>query len=290
MIAPIEVGGASPGVLRSLPSAGQVPGTTSAAGVTGSPRAAWLSATEAWHRAERHPVPIVLDAGIAGGTAAAVSGSGGAGLVVAVTTVVAGLLFGLWKRRMSLETQGVGWLVKPAALTLAVAATATALADGRLTAADAGAAAAVAAALILGIRVLLWMVISSARRRGRGLRATLVIAPADRIAQIEHRLSTFPEAGLRFVAGHEPSPRAAETFESGRTRVNSLLDRFDPDQVLCVADAIDETVLRDFVRFGVGRVDCGLVLPLAGLCAGQTRGRIGDLGVIPIRLRPSWGT
>jgi lipopolysaccharide/colanic/teichoic acid biosynthesis glycosyltransferase len=143
---------------------------------------------------------------------------------------------------------------------------------------------------LVGLRVELWLAISIARRRRVGLRPTLVIGPANRVQQLQHRLATYPEAGLRHMASYIPSSRDGATPESGRVLVTELLRRYPVDHVLLAANDTDETILRDFVRFGAGRVDCSLALPVAGIASSQTRAHLGDLSLIPIRLRPSWGS
>ena len=250
----------------------------------------WLSLACSWHQAGRNPGPIALDL-ILGSSALLVAGAslGGAVLGTAVL-LAAGLLFGLWKRRLPYETQGVLWYAGH--LTPAAAAVGFALAvglEGITT--DAVALATIALSLtLIAVRAVLWLVIGSARRHGMGLQPALVIGPARRIEQIAHRLRTYPETGLRFEAGFTPGPGSGDSPESGRTLVNSLLSEHDVDHVICVPEQVEETVFLDFVRFSKGQVDVSLVLPLATLCAGQVRSSIGDLGVLPLRLRPSWGS
>jgi lipopolysaccharide/colanic/teichoic acid biosynthesis glycosyltransferase len=123
-----------------------------------------------------------------------------------------------------------------------------------------------------------------------GLQAALVVGPERRINQIKHRLDTYPEAGLRFESSYTPFPGNESTAEFGRTLVNTLLAEHDVDHVICVPDQVEEVVFLDFVRFSKGQVDVSLVLPVATLSVGRVRSSIGDLGVIPLRLRPSWGS
>jgi lipopolysaccharide/colanic/teichoic acid biosynthesis glycosyltransferase len=144
--------------------------------------------------------------------------------------------------------------------------------------------------ILVAARAILWPIIATARRRGLGLQAALVIGQERRIVQIQHRLRTYPEAGLRFEASYIPEVGCDGSAEYGRALVNKLLGEREFDHVICVADEVQESVFLDFVRFSKGQVDVSLILPVATLCAGQVRSSIGDLGVLPLRLRPSWGS
>ncbi|MDQ2724962.1 MAG: sugar transferase [Actinomycetota bacterium] len=250
----------------------------------------WLRVLEAWYGARRRPIPIALDAVLAGTISAAVTASAGAGLLAAGVLVVGGLLFGLFKPRMILETQGAAWYLLRC---LPVAACTFLVLDAHL----AGVTATrpwLPAMSVLGalttVRGLQWLVISAARRQGHGMRPTLVIGPALQIEQIEHRLRTYPEAGLVYEGPHVPTGPTEHRPSAGRSLVERLLSEHDVDQVLCVVDSINEAVFRDFVRFAGDRVDCGMVLPVPGIPVHQTRAHLGDLPVIPIRTSLSSGS
>lgn len=250
----------------------------------------WLRVACGWHYAGRHAGPILADIAIAS-IALSLAGLSNTGIVVGSSVLLfSGLLFGLWKRRLPYETQGVLWYTRH--LTPAAAAVGFALAVGEPGATtDTVALATVSVSLVLiAIRAVLWVAIASARRRGLGLETALVIGPTKRIDQIQHRLLTYPEAGLRFGAAYTPEEGVGVSPESGPKLVNSLLGDYPVDHVLCVPDQVDETVFLDFIRFSKGQVDITLVLPIATLCAGQVRSSIGDLGVLPLRLRSSWGS
>jgi len=258
--------------------------------ISGSLNPWWLRVACGWHAAGRQVGPICADVATAS-AALFVAGESIRGIALgSVVLLISGLLFGLWKRRLPYETQGVLWYTRH--LTPAAAAVGFALAVGEPGATtDEVALATVSLSLVLiGLRAVLWMAIAAARRRGMGLQAALVIGPTKRIDQIQHRLLTYPEAGLRFAAAYTPQEREDCSPESGRTLVNGLLGAYPVDHVLCVPDQVDETVFLDFVRFSKGLVDVTLVLPIATLAAGQVRSSIGDLGVLPLRLRSSWGS
>ena len=250
----------------------------------------WLQLACGWHQAGRHPGPIVADLLVASLALLASGSSGGATALGVGVLLASGLLFGLWKRRLPYETQGILWYARhltPAAA--AVGFTLSMYQSGITTHRVAVSDAAMGATLV-GVRAFLWPVIASARRRRLGLKGALVIGQERRVDQIRHRLETYPEAGFRFDAAYIPEPGIDESAESGRALVNRLLGEHDVDHVICVADEIEESVFLDFVRFCKGQVDVSLVLPVATLSAGRVRSSIGDLGVLPLRLRSSWGS
>ncbi|MGH8917507.1 MAG: sugar transferase, partial [Actinomycetes bacterium] len=197
------------------------------------------------------------------------------------------MLFGVWKRRTCLETQGVSWYVRPLMPSLVTVGLVMALS----TTASTSAAGTVAAGTgLVAAHLAAWLVVAASRRRGRGLHPTLIIGRTECADRLAHRMQTYPEAGLCLGWVYTPLSEPDTDARSGARLVDRILDRFDAEHVLYVGNHADETVFRDFVRFGAGRVNCSVVLPLGGLCAGQTGVRLGDLGVIPIRLVPSWGS
>jgi lipopolysaccharide/colanic/teichoic acid biosynthesis glycosyltransferase len=250
----------------------------------------WLRVVCGWHDAGRHAGPIMADLALVAG-ALLLTGSSSEGIAVGVSVLlVSGLLFGLWKRRLPYETRGVLWYSRHLAPAAAAVGFALAVGEPGVTTNTVALSSIVLSVGLIGARSLLWIVVGSARRRGLGLQDALVIGPAKRIDQIQHRLLTYPESGLRFAWGYSPEEGEGTSAESGRQLVNSLLAERPVDHVILVPDKIDESVLLDFVRFSKGQVDVTLVLPVATLSAGQVRSSIGDLGVLPLRLRPSPGS
>ncbi|MGH9075938.1 MAG: exopolysaccharide biosynthesis polyprenyl glycosylphosphotransferase [Acidimicrobiales bacterium] len=250
---------------------------------------AWVRHLESWHGAGRHPAPILADATIAAVLTTWVVGSVPAGALAGAVLVLSGLLFGLFKPRMVLETQGVAWYLLrfgPVAATiylgLAVSAAGT---KGQAW------QASVAILAVLGaLRAGLWMVISSARRHGHGLRSTLVIGPADRVAGVEHRIRTYTEAGLAYAGAYVPTGSIPHRPSDGRALVERMLSEHPVEQVLFVVDAVNEATFRDLVRFASNRIECGMVLPVPGVAVNQTTAHLGDLPVIPIRTSTSSGS
>jgi len=271
-----------------------VHGTSTPAEPLAGPASGWrptlLRILESWHGARRRPIPITLDAVLAGTLTSSVSGSAAAGITAAAVLIAAGLVFGLFKPRMILETQGVAWYplrFLPVAVSIFV------VLDTHIygvTARGAWESALGALAVLTALRAALWLAISAARRRGHGLRPTLVIGPPERVEQLEHRLETYPEAGLVWEGAHIPTGPSEHRPSDGRALVDRLLAEHPVDHVLCVVDSINEAVFRDLVRFAGNRIDCGLVLPIPGIAVHQTKARLGDLPVIPIRTSPSSGS
>jgi lipopolysaccharide/colanic/teichoic acid biosynthesis glycosyltransferase len=250
----------------------------------------WLQLACGWHQAERHPGPIVADLLLASIALAAAGASAAATALGTGVLFVSGLLVGLWKRRLPYETQGILWYCRHLAPAAGAVGFTLSMFNPRVTDHQAALWDAAMGATLIGVRAVLWPIIASARRRGLGLKAALVIGQKRRIDHIRHRLETYPEAGFRFEASYVPEPEINESPELGRELVNCLLGEHDVDHAICVADEIEESIFLDFVRFAKGQVDVSLVLPVATLSAGQVRSSIGDLGVLPLRLRPSWGS
>jgi len=260
-------------------SSTEVHTTSTPAGPASGWRPTLLRILESWHGARRRPIPITLDAVLAGTLTSSVSGSAFAGITAAAVLIVAGLVFGLFKPRMILETQGVAWYplrFLPVAVSIFVVLDTHI--DG-VTARGAWESALGAVAVLTALRAALWLAISAARRRGHGLRPTLVIGPAERVEQLEHRLETYPEAGLVWEGAHIPTGPSEHRPSDGRALVDRLLAEHPVDHVLCVVDSINEAVFRDLVRFAGNRIDCGLVLPIPGIAVHQTKARLGDLPV-----------
>ena len=250
----------------------------------------WLRVACGWHYAGRHAGPILADIAIAS-MALSLAGLSTTGTAIGLSVLLfSGLLFGLWKKRLPYETQGVLWYARHLTPAAAAVGFALAVGDPGATTHEVARATVAMSLVLIAIRVVLWVGIASARRTGMGLQTALVIGPTKRVDQIQHRLLTYPEAGLRFAAAYSPEDYVGASPESGRKLVNSLLGDYPVEHVLCVPDQVDETVFLDFVRFSKGQVDITLVLPIAALSAGQVRSSIGDLGVLPLRLRSSWGS
>jgi lipopolysaccharide/colanic/teichoic acid biosynthesis glycosyltransferase len=122
------------------------------------------------------------------------------------------------------------------------------------------------------------------------LQPTLVVGPPSSISGVQHRLKTFPETGLRFEGSYSPRPSDFATPQSRQALVDRLAMSPRVKHVLCLVQDVDEPVFKDLVRFADSNVEVSVVLPLARLFAAHTRSHLGDLGLLPIHFRASWGS
>lgn len=271
-------------------SAGPAPGrgaltSRRPAGPTRHP--AWLRAADACQRSLRQPLPIALDVAVGISVTAALTDSPGAAAVAAAVLFLTGLLFGVWKRRSSVQAQGVGWYVRriiPGSLTAAVAVKFYPGTPDR-------SALAVGVGLFLclaWVKLLLWVVVATARRRGRGLIRALIIGPERQVAGAEYRIHLYPEAGLVCAHSHVCSTPRDGTAAESLELIERLLADHSIDHVVCTSgDTDSDGVVRDVVRLAPPSVDVTVVQPVT--LAGVPLTRLGDLGVICLA-RPSWGT
>jgi lipopolysaccharide/colanic/teichoic acid biosynthesis glycosyltransferase len=238
----------------------------------------WFRWTESWFSSARRPVPLLLDTAVAYGVVWALTSSTRGAAQGAAAFAAASLALGLAKPRTSLEAQGVGWYCRPA--ILASAAVGLVLSAGGTRA---GAAASAGAAVFLAgllLRASVWQAIAAVRRRGVGLRPALVVASEGWADRIRHRMSIFPEAGLACVSV-QPLPSPGED----QTRLAMAIERSGATN-LVLAEA-DPAVVRRVVAFAGERLECSVVVPVRGAA---TRAHIGDIDLVPLRMRPPWGS
>jgi exopolysaccharide biosynthesis polyprenyl glycosylphosphotransferase len=247
----------------------------------------FLLGVSAWHRAPRNLLAVGLDAVVVACLVLAVTRSPRAAGVGTPALLIAGMLFGVWKRRMTIEAQGILWFARP---FVSAAAAAALIVWAVTTTRIAVETFLVMTLSTIAIRSVLWMCLGWTRRHGGDLQRTLVVGPSHRIPHIEHRMRVFPEAGLKFSAAYVPERGDGRTARAGRELVDRLLAVHRVQHVLFVADEVNERVFKDFLRFGGDRSDFSVVMPLAPISANEARAHIGDLGLIPMRLRPSWGS
>jgi exopolysaccharide biosynthesis polyprenyl glycosylphosphotransferase len=247
---------------------------------------------ELLHGSAAHPVAIVTDAVLISAIA-----------IIAVATPVAriavlallplGAVIGLYRRRSCLESQGMVWYVRALALP-------TALLVGSLVAwphatawrFEAARGLGIAAACMLAMRAILWFGLAAGRRRGLGLRRTLVSGPAAAVDQVLRRMSAFPECGLRATSVQIPLERSDQRAATRRARplpgiaprrALDLIDHRQVDAVLLVSAGGDRGTYDELVQRGEGSgIEYGLVVPLAAHAGGPFRARIGDLGIVPL--------
>jgi lipopolysaccharide/colanic/teichoic acid biosynthesis glycosyltransferase len=236
-----------------------------------------LGVLESWRAADRRIAPLAVDTGLAGCITLLAGRGGIAALAAAGGFLMAGIVAGVWRRRSSVETLGIRWFARPAAV-------ASAGAGAALVAAGTSAreAAVVALAVFISgvlIRALAWIVVGAARRQGMGLRPALVVAGEDWAQQLEHRMTVFPEAGL-YCAATIDVPRA----EDAGWILGKEVERTGCAHVLladCPAD-----VVRTVGHRSDERLECSVVVPVKGV---STPARLGDIGLVPLSLHPSRG-
>ena len=186
-----------------------------------------------------------------------------------------------------MQAQGVGWYIRRIIPGSLAASAAVKLYPGVTD----RSAVALAVGLFLSLvwlKLLLWVVVAAARRRGLGLIRALVIGPERQVAGAEYRIHLYPEAGLVCAHSHVCSPGRDGTAAQSLELIENLLADHSIDHVVCTSgDTGSDNVVRDIVRLAPPAVDVTVVqaVPLDGV----PLTRLGDLAVICLA-RPSWGT
>ena len=253
----------------------------------GTRNPAWLRFTDAAQRSLRQPLPVLVDLTLAAGVTSVLTGSFSAAVMAAAAFLAIGLLIGVWKRRSCVQAQGVGWYVRRVAPTAALAGPAAGILSGAGFESGAQASLGMLAGLT-GLKLLLWAVVGGARRRGLGLRRTLVIGPERQVAATEYRIHLYPEAGLVCSHSHVCSPGRDSDPAASVALIEQLLGDHAIDHVVCTGgDSGSDSFMRDVVRLTPAAVDVTVVeqVPLGG----GPLTRIGDLAVLCLG-RPSWGS
>lgn len=245
----------------------------------------WLRATDECQRSLRRPLPVAVDVVAAASVTLALSGSAGEATVLAATLLPAGLAAGIWKHRSCVQAQGVSWYARrlaPTAVLCAGVLTTAGGAGARPAAVD---ALSVAAALVV-LHSLMWLLVGSARRRGLGLRRTLLIGSQPEVSATEQRISFCPEAGLAGAHSHVVAGRPHTPARSWAL-IEALLADHGIEHVVCTAgDATPDSVVRDVIRYAPPTVDVTVIHPVP--LTGVAPTRIGDVAVTCLG-RPAWG-
>lgn len=248
----------------------------------GAPRR-WRAA-ESCQQSLRRPLPVASDVAVATVAASAAAPSLRAAPVMAVALLVTGLVFGVWKHRSTVQAQGVSWYLRRVAVPVTVSAAALSLYPG-LSGRSATVAGAAAYLALTVTKMAQWLLVGAARRRGIGLRRTLVIGPERAVAGAEYRIHLYPESGLVCAESLVLSPASGDTAPG---ELEALLRDHGIEHVVCAgADSGTGTVARDVIRLAPAGVDVTVVSTVALAGAAQTR--LGDLAVVCLG-RPSWGT
>jgi exopolysaccharide biosynthesis polyprenyl glycosylphosphotransferase len=246
----------------------------------------WWTWVESVYVSAWHPLAVLLDATVVAVVARLLSPRPA---VVAATVgwyLLAALTVRLYRSRTPVECQGVGWYARAVAPPAAAAGLLLwAVPLGHTDASRAAAVAAGVAAGVVLLRAVLWFVLAVVRRRGHALRRTLVVGTTSGIGLLESRLTTFPEAGLRFAGGVEASSLQAGSGldgSDGRSGFQVAVD--DVEHVVIVADGLDRQAVRQVVeQCSLARRSVTVVLPLSSMLL-LHRGaiRLGDLAVVSI--------
>jgi exopolysaccharide biosynthesis polyprenyl glycosylphosphotransferase len=246
----------------------------------------WWSSIETIHSSAWHPLAILVDATVVAVVARLLSPRPA---VVAATVgwyLITALVTRLYRPRTPVECQGVGWYARVLAPSVGAAGLllwAVPLAHTHPTRA-AAIAAGVAAGLIL-LRAGLWVLLALARRRGHCLRPTLVVGTRSGIDLLDVRLTTFPDAGLRFAGGFEPSAPQRDGARDGTVADSELqVPVRDAEHVVVVTDGLERETVRHVVeQCAWARRSVTIVLPISSILLSQ-RGaaRLGDLAVVSL--------
>jgi exopolysaccharide biosynthesis polyprenyl glycosylphosphotransferase len=208
----------------------------------------WLRALDVMHRTSRNPLVVAADLGVAIGCGIAA----GVGLSE-VGPLCLGLIFALYisgkyADRAPLETQGVLWFLGEVSMPLAIASLIAAGFQASLhwPFAHTLRIAVAATTGLLGMRALAWMVIAQARRRGLGMRRTLIVGDGSSAALIRRKLESYPEAGLLPVATLSPSDDRTETGINhvvSAARLTRVVKLEKIEEVVLAPDNGDEDIL-----------------------------------------------
>lgn len=248
---------------------------------------AWLRGADSCQRSQRRVGPIGLDLGVTGASVYSISNSSRATVAAAALLLVTGLALGVWKRRSSVQSQGIGWYLRRITPCVVVSVAALCLYPG-LSARTAALVAATVMVWLSASKVALWVLVATARRRGLGLSRTLVIGPERQVGAVEYRIHLYPEAGLVCAHSHVCPPSRSGAPEESAALIERLLDDHSIEHVVCIGgETSSDSVLRDVVRLAPMAVDVSVVQQTRVVGASSTR--IGDLAVICLS-RPSWGS
>jgi lipopolysaccharide/colanic/teichoic acid biosynthesis glycosyltransferase len=267
----------SPGVRSAWSSAGTV------ASAFADHLLTWFAVVQA---ALRRPSSLAIDCLLALAAVAIIRGAAPSGIIAAALFVAGGLLFGLWKTRSCVEAYGSAWYAKALVAPLVAAGTESVVVRA-LSVTEAEEWVLVAFGLLAGFHLLIWLTLAFARRRGRGFARALVVGQPDDTTAVARRLEIYPEMGLATAGTCNPADDLV-AGAAGEEHVERMLRTWAPTHVLCVDSDGTQEIFKDLVAFGQGRIDLTLVTP-ASRMTGATR-RLGDLGLVPVKMRRAWGS
>ncbi len=210
----------------------------------------WLLAIDEIHRATRSPLVMGADlltiaaCGVAVGVEPWLAATLGASFAVAL------YLAGRYRDRSSLETQGLLWYASRTVMAVAFA-TLAGVASMEAAGTDSRIAlrfGAAAAGGLLALRAITWMILATLRRKGLGLRRTLIVGDSVHATMLVKKLSDYPEAGLLPIAmlplgnGHGFA-RFMPEFPSS-TQLARVIAESSAEHVVLAPDGSDEAILE----------------------------------------------
>ena len=274
------------GAVDSTPSAAGCARVTVGAEGPVEPDPRWLRVAQSIHSSGPSVAPVLVDVLIltaAGG----LLGLRPATLAALALAVPAALYMGRhYVPRSPLETQGFSWYPQHLmpGYTVGLAALLLVAGDpGRVGIAITGATGFGA---LLGVRVVTWAVISTARHRGRGLRRTAILgatAPATRVAE---KLLAYPEAGLLPIMVLSPAWNPAPEPSLGPADLAVALRTEEIRQLIVIPAGDPEQELGQYLD-SVDHLDVALVPPMAELFLAQGR-RVAQVGGLPLLPLGRW--
>jgi exopolysaccharide biosynthesis polyprenyl glycosylphosphotransferase len=208
----------------------------------------WLRALDTLHRTSRSPFVVATDLAVA-----IACGLGARVALREVAPLCLGLIFALYisgkyTDRAPLETQGVLWFLGEVSMPLALAALTGAgfQASFHWPFAHTLRTAVAATGGLLSLRAVTWFILVQARRRGLGLRRTLVVGDGPAAALIERKLKAYPEAGLAPVNSLSfTEDRTESSFNHvvSAARLTRIVKHENIEEVVLAPDGSDDEIL-----------------------------------------------
>ena len=249
----------------------------------------WLQALDAVHNSTSSPLAmgtdlaVVAAAGIVVGTTAWLAVVLGAGFAVAL------YLAGRYRDRSPLETQGLLWYASKTLMAVAMA-TLAGVATVQATGHDVGVPLRFglwAAGGLVALRAVTWLLLASLRRKGLGLRRTLIVGDSVHAQMLVRKLSELPEAGLLPVAmlplgnGHGFA-RFMPEFPNA-TQLARVINESGVEHVVLAPDGSDEAILECVKSATDLDVSFSILPPLAEFFLHPAHvAQVGGLPLIPL--------
>jgi exopolysaccharide biosynthesis polyprenyl glycosylphosphotransferase len=241
----------------------------------------WLDLVERVHASGPSAAPMAADAALLALATLALGLPPRAGVALAALALL-GLIAGRhYVTRSTLETQGIAWYPPRVAASCAVAtALVAAVAGPGVTGWRVGGAGLAGFCALVGVRAVTWLVLSTTRRQGLGLRPTAVLGCGPRAELVVSKLNDFPEAGLAPTMRLNPAWGEGDSGIWASDEAGLAMRSSDIRQIIVVPDGNPEPELCDYVDEVTG-VDVALVPPLAELFL-IPRGRTFQVGGLPL--------